>query len=137
MISLAFSHTVAAKTGWQSMATMVMPANVAYSALPGLALWRCVLVRSCFFTRDTSCDTKMWKGAAPKAVPSKLPNSPETQNTTLERMVFCVTKGDFTVLGMLSISHSDLHRNRKTVPMLWRESASEENYKQKLTNKAF
>ena len=100
-----------------------MPAKAAYSALPGLFLWRCVLVRSCFFTRDTSCDTKMWKGAAPKVVPSKLPNSPETQNTTLERMAFCVTKGDLTVLGMLSISHSDLHRNRKTVPMLWQESA--------------
>lgn len=71
------------------------------------------------------------KGAALKAIPSKLPNSPETQNTTLERMVFCVTKGDFTVLGMLSISHSDLHRNRKTVPMLWRESANE------TTNKYF
>ena len=123
MISLAFSHTVAAKTGWQSMAAMVTPTKAAYSALPGLFLWRCVLVRSCFFTRDTSCDTKMWKGAALKAVPSKLPNSPETQNTTLERMVLCVTKGDFTVLGMLSISHSDLHRKRKTVPMLWRESA--------------
>ena len=65
----------------------------------------------------------LWKWAALKAVPSKLPNSPETQNTTLERMVLCVTKGDFTVLGMLSIAHSDLHRNRKTVPMLWRESA--------------
>lgn len=26
-------------------------------------------------------------------------------------------------MGMLSIAHSDLHRNRKTVPMLWRESA--------------
>ena len=26
-------------------------------------------------------------------------------------------------LGMLSIAHSDLHRKRKTVPMLWRESA--------------
>ncbi len=65
----------------------------------------------------------MWKGVALKVVPSKLPNSSETQNTTLERMVFCVTKGDFTVLGMLSISHSDLHRKRKTVPMLWRESA--------------
>ena len=63
------------------------------------------------------------KWAALKAVPSKLPNSPETQNTTLERMVFCVTKGDFTVLGMLSIAHSVLHRNRKTVPMLWQESA--------------
>ena len=60
---------------------------------------------------------------APKAVPSKLPNRPETQNTTLERMVFCVTKGDFTVLGMLSIAHLELRRNRKTVPMLWRESA--------------
>lgn len=102
---------------------MVTPAKAAYSALPGLFLWRCVLVRSCFFTRDTSCDTKLWKGAALKAVPSKLPNSPETQNTTLERMVFCVTKGDFTVLGMLSIAHSVLHRNRKTVPMLWQESA--------------
>jgi hypothetical protein len=66
----------------------------------------------------------MWKGAALKAVPSKLPNSPETQNTTLERMVFCEMKGDLTVLGMLSISHSDLHRNRKTVPMLWQESAT-------------
>lgn len=123
MISLAFSHTVAAKTGWQSMAAMVAPTKTAYRALPGLFLWRCVLVRSCFFTRDTSCDTKMWKGAALKAVPSKLPNSPETQNTTLERMVFCETKGDLTVLGMLSIAHSDLHRNRKTVPMLWREEA--------------
>ena len=34
----------------------------AYSALPELFLWRCVLVRSCFFTRDTSYDTKIWKG---------------------------------------------------------------------------
>ena len=79
----------------------------------------------------------MWKGGALKVVPSKLPNSPETQNTTLERMVFCVMKFGWASLGMLSISHSDLRRNRKTVPMLWRESASEENYKQKLTNKAF
>ena len=99
MISLAFSHTVAAKTGWQSMAAMVMPAKAAYSALPGLFLWRFVLVRSCFFTRDTSCDTKLWKGAALKVVPSKLPNSPETQNTTLERMVFCVVKVGFGIFG--------------------------------------
>ena len=99
MISLAFSHTVAAKTGWQSIAVIVAPTKAAYSALPGLALWRCVLVRSCFFTRDTSCDTKMWKGVALKVVPSKLPNSPETQNTTLERMVFCVVKVGFGIFG--------------------------------------
>ena len=41
----------------------------------------------------------MWKGAALKAIPSKLPNSPETQNTTLERMVFCVTKGELYSFG--------------------------------------
>ena len=62
MISLAFSHTVAAKAGWQSMAAMVMPTKAAYSALPGLFLWRCVLVRSCFFTRDTSCDNVVEMG---------------------------------------------------------------------------
>ena len=125
MISLAFVQMVVAKTGWQSIAAIVAPTKAAYSALPGLFLWRCVLVRSCFFTRDTSCDTKKWEGGVPEmAAPLGLPNSPTTQNTTLERMVFCVMKFGWASLDMLSISHSDLRRKRKSVPMLWRENAS-------------
>lgn len=50
-----------------------------HSAMPGLALWRCVLVRSCFFTRDTSCDRKMWRDSSLKAAPLGLPKLPETK----------------------------------------------------------
>ena len=41
----------------------------------------------------------MWKVVSLKVVPSKLPNSQETQNTTLERMVFCVVKEGFGIFG--------------------------------------
>lgn len=91
MISLAFSQTVAAKTGWQSMAAMVTPAKAAYSAMPGLALWRCVLVRSCFFTRDTSCDRKDVEGPLPESRPSWAAQIPGNKITPPRRMVLLVS----------------------------------------------
>lgn len=91
MISLAFSQTVAAKTGWQSMAAMVTPAKVAYSAMPELALWRCVLVRSCSFTRDTSCDRKDVEGSLPKSRPSRAAQMPGNKITPPRRMVLLVS----------------------------------------------
>lgn len=65
---------------------------------------------------------KMWRGCS-QSRPSWIAQITGNKITPPRRMVFCVTKGDFTVLGMLSIAHSVLHRNRKTVPMLWQESA--------------
>ena len=91
MISLAFSQTVAAKTGWQSMAVMVTPAKAAYSAMPGLALWRCVLVRSCFFTRDTSCDRKDVEGQLLKSRPSWAAQITGNKITPPRRMVLLVS----------------------------------------------
>lgn len=91
MISLAFSQTVAAKTGWQSIAAMVTPAKAAYSAMPGLFLWRCVLVRSCFFTRDTSCDRKDVEGPLPKSRPSWTAQIPGNKITPPRRMVLLVS----------------------------------------------
>lgn len=91
MISLAFSQTVAAKAGWQSIAAMVTPAKAAYSAMPGLALWRCVLVRSCFFTRDTSCDRKDVEGLLSKSRPSWTAQIPGNKITPPRRMVLLVS----------------------------------------------
>lgn len=91
MISLAFSQTVAAKTGWQSIAAMVTPAKTAYSAMPGLTLWRCVLVRSCFFTRDTSCDRKNVEGLLSKSRPSWTAQIPGNKITPPRRMVLLVS----------------------------------------------
>ena len=90
MISLAFSQTVAAKAGWQSMAAMVTPAKAAYSAMPGLALWRCVLGRSCFFTRDTSCDRKDVEGQLPES-PSWAAQITGSKITPPRRMVLLVS----------------------------------------------
>ena len=73
------------------MAAMVTPAKAAYSAMPGLALWRCVLVRSCFFTGDTSCDRKDVEGLLSKSRPSWTAQIPGNKITPPRRMVLLVS----------------------------------------------
>lgn len=73
------------------MAAMVTPAKAAYSAMPGLALWRCVLVRSCFFTCDTSCDRKDVEGQLPESRPSWAAQIPGNKITPPRRMVLLIS----------------------------------------------
>jgi len=73
------------------MAAMVTPAKAAYSAMPGLALWRCVLARSCFFTSDTSCDRKDVEGLLSKSRPSWTAQITGNKITPPRRMVLLVS----------------------------------------------
>lgn len=95
---------------------MVTTIKAVYSTLLGLALCRFVGVRSCFFTGDTSCDIKMWKGAAPKwPPPLGCSYAPKQNNTTPQDGVVCLLRHILQRIQYTTLRFAPKSQNRANV----------------------